>query len=73
MLTEIYGKPPVQIRMGGTVPVCPLFLKELGAYTVSLAFGLEDEQVHAPNEFWRLDSFAKAKQAYGLMFEELAK
>jgi acetylornithine deacetylase/succinyl-diaminopimelate desuccinylase-like protein len=73
VLTEIYGKPPVQIRMGGTVPVCPLFLKELGAYTVSLAFGLEDEQVHAPNEFWRLGSFAKAKQAYGLMFEELAK
>jgi acetylornithine deacetylase/succinyl-diaminopimelate desuccinylase-like protein len=50
VLTKLYGKAPYNIRMGGTVPVCPLFLKELGAYTVSFGFGLEDEQVHAPNE-----------------------
>ncbi len=59
--------------MGGTIPVCSVFLKELGAYTVNFAFGLKDENVHGPDEFFRLKSFARAQRAYGMLLEQLGQ
>jgi acetylornithine deacetylase/succinyl-diaminopimelate desuccinylase-like protein len=73
VLTELYGKPPYYTRLGGSVPVCPLFLKNLGAYTVSFGFGLEDEQLHAPNEFWRVSSFKRAQKGYCMLLAKLAQ
>src|SRR6266566_6316114 len=40
VLTELYGKAPYYERIGGSIPVCELFLSILGAYTVNFAFGL---------------------------------
>jgi hypothetical protein len=59
--------------MGGTLPVSCLFLKELGAYTVSLSFSLTDESYHAPDEFFRLASFGRGQEAYCMMLKELEK
>jgi len=73
VLEALYGRPPYYVRMGGSVPVCPMFLKHLGAYTVSLGFGLEDECVHAPDEFFRLSSFRRGQTAYAMMLEKLAE
>ena len=39
---ELYGKEPYYARMGGTIPVCGIFLNALNAYTVNFAFGLMD-------------------------------
>jgi acetylornithine deacetylase/succinyl-diaminopimelate desuccinylase-like protein len=72
VLTELYGRPPVYIRNGGTLPVTGLFLNTLGAYTVALCFGLPDQRVHAPNEFHRLSSFRRAQRAHALFLEKLA-
>ncbi len=69
VLTELYGVPPVFVRMGGSVPVIPLFLRELGVYTLSFAFALEDEKHHAPDEFFRLASFERGQRGYGLLWE----
>ncbi|HVA93248.1 MAG TPA: dipeptidase, partial [Chloroflexota bacterium] len=33
VLTEVYGKEPVYVRTGGSIPVCELFQEYLGAYT----------------------------------------
>ena len=49
-----------------------MFLDKLSAHTVMFAFGLDDECIHAPNEFFRLQSFERGLQAYGLLLEELA-
>lgn len=73
VLEEVYGRPPIYTRLGGTLPVCALFLNELGAYTVSFGFCLEDENLHAPNEFFRLSSFYRGQQAYTMLLEKLAK
>ena len=73
VLEDLYETPPYHMRMGGTVPVCPLFVKELKAYTVSFAFGLEDEQVHAPDEFFRLSSFLRGQTAYCMVLNKLAQ
>lgn len=72
VLEKLYGKKPYYTRTGGTIPVCELFQTTLGAYTVGFAFGLDDENVHAPDEFFRLSSFAKGQKAYCLLLERLA-
>jgi acetylornithine deacetylase/succinyl-diaminopimelate desuccinylase-like protein len=71
VLTELYGKPPYHMRLGGSVPVCELFLSTLGAYMVSFGFGLDDEQFHAPDEFFRLSSFERGPLAYGKLLTQL--
>ena len=72
MLKKVYGKDPYYVRLGGTLPICDMFLEKLSAHTVMFAFGLDDECIHAPNEFFRLQSFERGLQAYGLLLEELA-
>ncbi len=73
VLTELYGQEPYYIRMGGSIPVCPLFLKELGAYTISFGFALDDDTVHAPDECYRLSSFETAQKAFCMLLEAMAK
>ena len=73
VLRELYGKEPYQIRVGGSIPVMSIFLEELGVHPTMFAFGLEDEQVHAPNEFFRLSSFKKGQVAYCMLLEEFGK
>lgn len=71
VLRDIYGREPYYTRVGGTLPIADLFLRELHAYLVSFAFGLDDEGFHAPNEFFRLASFDRAKQAYVQVLRKL--
>ncbi|MBI4277489.1 MAG: dipeptidase, partial [Armatimonadetes bacterium] len=72
VLEEMYGKAPLHIRSGGSVPVVMAFFQYLKAYTLTFAFGLRDEQVHAPNEFFRLSSFEKGQKGYCRLLERLA-
>jgi acetylornithine deacetylase/succinyl-diaminopimelate desuccinylase-like protein len=72
VLKELYGKESHVTRMGGTVPICDMFLQSLNAYTVNFAFGLMDENIHAPDEFFRLSNFKRAQKAYCLLLERLA-
>jgi acetylornithine deacetylase/succinyl-diaminopimelate desuccinylase-like protein len=71
--TEMYGKPPYFMRIGGSLPICELFLSLLGAYTVNFGFALLDEQQHAPDEFFRLSSFRHGQRAYGTLLHRLGK
>ncbi len=68
---KLYGKEPYYVRSGGSIPVCSMFLESLDAYTVNFAFGLNDENVHSPNEFFRLQSFEKGQTAYCMLLHQL--
>jgi acetylornithine deacetylase/succinyl-diaminopimelate desuccinylase-like protein len=70
---ELYGRKPYPNRSGGTIPICALFLEHLNAHTVNFAFALQDEGAHAPNEFYRLSSFARGQQAYCKLLHRLAE
>ena len=63
VLEALYEKAPYYMRLGGSIPVCSIFLEHLGVYTVNFAFALEDEQQHAPDEFFRLSSFRRGQKA----------
>ena len=73
VLKELYGKEPYVARTGGTIPVCGSFLKFLNAHLVNFAFGLEDENLHAPDEFFRIENFKRGLRGYGMILEELAR
>jgi len=73
VMEEIYGHAPHYIRQGGTLPVCGLFRDLLGVYTVIFAFALEDENAHAPDEFFRLSSFERGQLAYCRILETLGE
>lgn len=73
VLKELYGKEPYYIRLGGSIAVCSLFQKELGAYTASFGFAMDDEKAHAPNEFFRLSNFELGQKGYCKLLKQMAE
>jgi acetylornithine deacetylase/succinyl-diaminopimelate desuccinylase-like protein len=73
VLEEIYGRAAYDVRTGGSIPVCTLLLQQLGVYTVNFAFGLDDEHIHAPDEFFRLSSFERGQIAYCKLLHRLGQ
>ena len=71
VLKALYGKDPYYARKGYTIPVCGILLSALGAHTVNFAFSLKDENIHAPDEFFRLKSFELGQRAYCMLLHEL--
>ncbi len=55
----VFGKPTVFIRTGGSIPIVGDFARHLGIPTVLMGFGLPDDNLHAPNEKFRLENFYK--------------
>jgi acetylornithine deacetylase/succinyl-diaminopimelate desuccinylase-like protein len=54
-LRSVYPETqPLLVRIGGTLPAATLFERELGVKTLLFSFSISDEQLHAPNEFFRL-------------------
>ncbi len=49
-LSEEYGKPAMLIGCGGSIPVVVSLKKVLGIDTLLMGFGLDDDQIHSPNE-----------------------
>jgi acetylornithine deacetylase/succinyl-diaminopimelate desuccinylase-like protein len=58
-LKEVYGKDPIFMREGGSIPIAALFDAILHAPVVLMGFGLPDDNLHAPNEKYSLDQFFK--------------
>ena len=53
----VFDKEPVRIREGGSIPIVTDFQKILGLPGILLGFGLNDENLHAPNEHFRVENF----------------
>ena len=54
-----FGKDPIPVRGGGSIPICALFEKELGLKIVFLGFGLDSDNLHSPNEKFDIVNFYK--------------
>jgi len=73
VLTELYGKEPVIVRTGGTVPATGIFQDELGVETITLGWGLPDSKAHAPNEWYRVVDYNRGRVGYAMLLERLKK
>ena len=73
VLERLLGRKPVPVRLAATVPITALFKTLLGIETLMFAFGLPDEDVHAPNEFFRLSSIPLGLRAWVMLLDELGR
>ena len=73
VLERLMGSRPVPVRLAATVPITAEFKRLLGIDTLMFAFGLPDEDVHAPNEFYRLSSIPLGLRAWVLLLDELSR
>ena len=68
-----FGKAPVFIREGGSIPVVTLFKRILGLDTLLLGWGCADDGAHSPNERLRLDHFHRGIRSAAALMYELAR
>jgi len=54
-----FGKAPIPLRGGGSIPITALFEKSLGVKVVLLGFGLDSDNLHSPNEKFDLFNYYK--------------
>ncbi|WPZ36594.1 dipeptidase [Thalassobaculum sp. OXR-137] len=66
------GQRPIHVRLGASVPITSIFKETMGMDTLMFGFNLPDEPVHAPNEFFRLESIPKGLTAWPKILRELA-
>lgn len=67
------GVPPVLIREGATIPVVATFKSELGLDTLLIGFGLNDDNLHSPNEKFDLENFRMGCRTHAALLSEMAK
>lgn len=70
---EVFGCEPVRLREGGSIPIVVDFQNILKLPGVLLGFGLNDENLHAPNEHFRVENFYKGIQSSAALLSALSK
>jgi acetylornithine deacetylase/succinyl-diaminopimelate desuccinylase-like protein len=72
-LRSVYpDREPLLVRIGGTLPAASLFERVLGVKTLLFSFSTSDEQLHGPNEFFRLSRLAEGVAAWTELWQLLA-
>jgi acetylornithine deacetylase/succinyl-diaminopimelate desuccinylase-like protein len=70
---EAWGKTPVPMREGGSIPIVSLFERELGLKTVLLGFGLDEDAIHSPNESFRVYNYIKGIETISLFYKHFVQ
>lgn len=70
---KTFGKKPIPVRSGGSIPIVALFEKELGLKTVMMGFGLDSDAIHSPNEHYGLFNFYKGIETIPYFFSSFAE
>ena len=71
VVESAFGKKPLAVRRGGSIPIICDFEQILGAKTILMGFGLERNAIHSPNENFTLDIFRKGIEAVTEFYEQL--
>ncbi|HEX5652399.1 MAG TPA: dipeptidase [Chitinophagaceae bacterium] len=58
-LKTTFGKKPIPVRGGGSIPICSILEKELGIKIIFMGFGLDNDNLHSPNEKFNLENYYK--------------
>ncbi|MDT8401895.1 MAG: dipeptidase [Bacteroidales bacterium] len=68
-MEEAFGKKPIPVRSGGSIPIISTFEKTLGIKSILLGFGLDEDAIHSPNENYPLFNFFKGIEAIPLFYK----
>ena len=72
-MQKSYGKTPIPVRGGGSIPIVALFEKVLQVKTVLMGFGLDSDDIHSPNEHYGVFNFYKGIETIPYFYEEYAR
>ena len=68
-----FGRPPVFIREGGSIPIVNMFLEKLAIDTLLLGWGLDDDNTHSPNEKFSLADYHRGIKSSAYLWQEISK
>jgi len=68
-----WGKTPIPMREGGSIPIVALFETVLGLKTVLMGFGLDSDAIHSPNERFGLFNYFKGIETIPLFYKHYAQ
>lgn len=69
----VYGKKPVPVRSGGSIPIISTFEQILEVKSVLMGFGLESDAIHSPNENFPLEQFYNGIQTLPYFYKYFAE
>lgn len=72
-MEETFGKRPVPVRSGGSIPIVASFEKILGLKTVLFGFGLDSDAIHSPNEHFGVFNYFKGIETIPLFYKYFAE
>lgn len=72
-LEDIYGKRPIPVRSGGSIPIISDFEKILETKSLLMGFGLESDAIHSPNENYPLEQFFNGIEAIIYFYKHYAE
>ncbi|MCW3473748.1 dipeptidase [Limobrevibacterium gyesilva] len=72
-LAEEYGRPAVMTGCGGSIPVVETMQRELGLDALLMGFGLDDDQVHSPNEKFEVICFRHGLRSHARLLGKLGR
>ncbi|MEE3052343.1 MAG: M20/M25/M40 family metallo-hydrolase, partial [Planctomycetota bacterium] len=68
-----FGRRPVFVREGGSIPVVNTFQEALGVESLLIGLGLPDDNLHAPNEHFRIKDYHRGAVTMAAFLEEYGK
>jgi len=71
-MKETFGKDPIPVRGGGSIPIVALFENILSAKTVLMGFGLDSDDIHSPNEHYGIFNFYKGIETIPYFYKHYA-
>ncbi len=72
-MEDTFGKKPIPVRSGGSIPIVALFESELGLKSILMGFGLDSDAIHSPNEHYGLFNFYKGIETIPLFFKHFSQ
>ena len=72
-LEATFGRPAVLMGCGGSIPVVSSMKQLLGLDSLLVGFGLDDDQVHSPNEKFDLSCFERGIDSHIRLLDALAR
>jgi acetylornithine deacetylase/succinyl-diaminopimelate desuccinylase-like protein len=70
---DTFGRAPVFVRSGGTLPVAAVFSADLGLPVVLMGFALRDDGLHGPNEKMHLPNFHRGVETSIRMLDRFSR